>query len=630
MMLKIFLSIVLLPLLSYGQEKYNSTHFIEQRNYEWNDYEMAGTGNLGKTYSVKNEKVLDFSPTFTETLSSTGFPKNDLLKNFAKVSKDDSNINAIVKLSWTEKIKMFCKVWGFIKYYNEKIASGKDDWDSVFVSRLTILNSLNSDEKIKKFYDDWFKSLGINKDCNSCNLSVNKAIQPTENFGWIGDTRIFSSNAKEILRQWKNNPLRQGNFYVQQDSDVGNAVFTNEKEYKDSIYPSLPFRLLTLARYWNMVEYFYPYKHLVGKPWDNVLADMIPIFTNARDTISYNMAIATMAASLNDSHAGFVSLYTNHYFGYKYAPFKFKIIDGNAVVTSYYDEELCRRNKISIGDVFTRINGIKIISLIKQYSKFIGASNEAFRLWSMQNTLFRGNSDSLQITEKTSHGERERTIKLYYFNFFNDTSAKKDTVKILNGDIAYINLGLLTEERTEFFLRKILDKKAIIFDARAYPNWTLYKITGILNDSIYPFAKTIIPDLDFPGTFKKGKLLKCGRVNKQFYKGLVIILINEQTISQGEFTVMALKTIPHAITIGSQTAGTDGNISQISLPGNYKTQITGTGIYYPDGSLTQRTGIIPDITVKQTIAGIQNGKDEQLEAAIKLIHLRIKEKKVNL
>ena len=61
-----------------------------------------------------------------------------------------------------KKIKMFCKVWGFIKYCNEKIASGKDDWDSVFLSRLTILNSLNFDKKIKNFYDDWFKSLGIN------------------------------------------------------------------------------------------------------------------------------------------------------------------------------------------------------------------------------------------------------------------------------------------------------------------------------------------------------------------------------------------------------------------------------------------------------------------------------------
>lgn len=48
--------------------------------------------------------------------------------------------------------------------------------------------------------------------------------------------------------------------------------------------------------------------------------------------------------------------------------------------------------------------------------------------------------------------------------------------------------------------------------------------------------------------------------------------------------------------------------------------ISGIGVYYPDGTETQRIGIVPDITVKPTIKGIKEGKDELLEKAIEIIN----------
>lgn len=70
------------------------------------------------------------------------------------------------------------------------------------------------------------------------------------------------------------------------------------------------------------------------------------------------------------------------------------------------------------------------------------------------------------------------------------------------------------------------------------------------------------------------------------------------------------------MTIGSQTAGADGNVANIKIPGGYSTFISGVGIYYPDGTETQRVGIKIDLEVKPTIEGIKKGKDEVLEQAI--------------
>ena len=82
---------------------------------------------------------------------------------------------------------------------------------------------------------------------------------------------------------------------------------------------------------------------------------------------------------------------------------------------------------------------------------------------------------------------------------------------------------------------------------------------------------------------------------------------------------MALRVAPGATVIGSTTAGADGNVSEIILPGGIRTMISGIGVYYPDGKETQRVGIIPDIVVKPTRELLQ-GRDELLEKAEELIN----------
>src|SRR5690606_32342446 len=91
------------------------------------------------------------------------------------------------------------------------------------------------------------------------------------------------------------------------------------------------------------------------------------------------------------------------------------------------------------------------------------------------------------------------------------------------------------------------------------------------------------------------------RRNGDFYKGKIVILINEYAQSGGEFHTMAFQTAPDVTLIGSHTAGADGNMLRFRLPGGISTSFSGIGIYYPDGTGTQRVGIVPDVIVKPTI-----------------------------
>ena len=127
-----------------------------------------------------------------------------------------------------------------------------------------------------------------------------------------------------------------------------------------------------------------------------------------------------------------------------------------------------------------------------------------------------------------------------------------------------------------------------------------------------------------PGEFNFDDGLKVGIKRGWSYKGQkVVVLVNELSQSQAEYTAMAFRAGDKTTVIGSTTAGADGNVSRIDLPGGMRTMISGIGVYYPDGTETQRVGIVPDIEVKPTIEGIKNGQDEVLEKAVELINKNI-------
>lgn len=134
------------------------------------------------------------------------------------------------------------------------------------------------------------------------------------------------------------------------------------------------------------------------------------------------------------------------------------------------------------------------------------------------------------------------------------------------------------------------------------------------------FVKFSVGSMINPGEFIFNQPLLVGGKRNDNYKNKIVIIINELTQSSAEYHTMAFRVAPNAIVLGSTTAGADGNVSTIILPGNIRTLISGIGVYYPDGTETQRVGIIPDLEMKPTIKGIRNGEDELLDKAIEIIN----------
>jgi C-terminal processing protease CtpA/Prc len=163
-----------------------------------------------------------------------------------------------------------------------------------------------------------------------------------------------------------------------------------------------------------------------------------------------------------------------------------------------------------------------------------------------------------------------------------------------------------------------MNTKGIILDIRSHPTSAGRLLNSWFVSCETPFVKHTKGNPDNPGEFIFTRQENV-HPSKETYQGKLVVLVNEETLSEGEYEAMMYHAGRNTTIIGSQTAGADGRVSDIFLPGGIKTWISGVGVYYPDGRETQRIGIVPDVEVKPTIKGITEGRDEMLEKAIEII-----------
>jgi C-terminal processing protease CtpA/Prc len=194
-----------------------------------------------------------------------------------------------------------------------------------------------------------------------------------------------------------------------------------------------------------------------------------------------------------------------------------------------------------------------------------------------------------------------------------------ETYRTFSNDVAYLKLSTIKIADVAGYIKAAAGTKGLIVDIRNYPSeFVVFALGQLFVSKPTPFASFTAGDLTNPGVFRWGPAVTLTPASPR-YEGKVVILVDEVSVSQSEYTAMAFRASPNAVIVGSTTAGADGNVSAIPLPGGLSSMISGIGVFYPDKRPTQRIGIVPDVEVKPTIAGIRDGRDEVLEAAIRQI-----------
>ena len=519
-----------------------------------------------------------------------------------------------------EDLKLLGLVWGLLKYYHPNIAAGNFNWDYQLFRILPQILKIKSPKERDIILYNWVTFLGA-FDTIGKSFKADSEIKIMPDLAWISKSN-FSKELTALLLNVKNAKRTGKNYYISLADNVRNPVFSNENAYAWMQYPDIGFRLLSLYRYWNIIQYYSPYKYLIEENWEEVLGEFIPKFINASDETHYRLKVLELIARVNDTHANIWSdNILSRYLGINYAPYEVQFIEGVPVISNCYEVRSNFSPQLQKGDVILSINKKPIDKILSDRLEISPASNYPTKLRYIARNLLRTNDSILDIEFKRGDLAYQKNIRTFPQEKINMTQRMDTCFKFIQPDIAYLYPGSIKNKYLPLIMSKVQNSKGLIIDLRCYPSeFIVFTLSSFLLPQNTPFVKFSRGSIEYPGLFVIDKgLLSVGRNNSDFYKGKVIILVNETTISQAEYTAMALRVAPKATVVGSTTAGADGNVSPFSLPGGINTMITGIGVYYPDGSETQRVGIIPDIEIKPTIQGLKRNQDELLEKAVEII-----------
>ena len=241
------------------------------------------------------------------------------------------------KLTETQKLATTCKVWGFLKYYHPNVASGKFNWDEQLFTILSQVEKATTKEAFSKVLENWIVSLGeVKKIAPIKDSDTLTYFYKNLDLKWLNNNTNFSKKVSEKLEFIKNNRAAGKQHYVYLELHNENSSegikLQNEIQYPDFKWDDRNLRLLTLFKYWNIIEYFYPNKYLMDQKWDTSLTDVLSKFTVCTSEEEFHEAVGEIISKISDSHSYYYPEYKGmafgHYFMPKSHPFIFGIIVG--------------------------------------------------------------------------------------------------------------------------------------------------------------------------------------------------------------------------------------------------------------------------------------------------------------
>ena len=387
-------------------------------------------------------------------------------------------------------------------------------------------------------------------------------------------------------------------------------------------YPDSAVRVLAAYRFWTAIQYFYPYKNLIGEDWNAVLPGAIARMEAAGDSTAFALAVAEMVQHIHDSHGFVSSAALQAYRGAVPTPLFVRMIEGRPLVTAVRDTAL----DIAVGDEIVAVDGEPAALRLARYERTFAASTPwALARDATRSFLNGADGTDATLTLRDVHGRvREARVKRQGANRQRMARQREGPVmRLLPGGIGYADLDRLTVPQVDSMFERFKDAPAIIFDMRGYPNGTAWSIAPRLalhqGTAAASFRRNVLtsPDTSEHTTLEVMQTLPA--TTKPRYAGRTVMLIDERTQSQAEHTGLFLEVANGTVFIGSPSAGANGDVTSVALPGRMGAGFSGHDVRHADGRQLQRVGLQPRVLVRPTVAGIRANRDEVLDAALRYL-----------
>ncbi len=402
-------------------------------------------------------------------------------------------------------------------------------------------------------------------------------------------------------------------------------ILTNNLGLVDTTTENINTRLCDVIISWNVFQHFYPYFDVVKVDWDKVLDQTLLETIQNKTADEFYGTLSKMVAKLEDGH-GYIFYKQKKPLGG--LPIRTEYIEGKIVITATNDIV-----KFHKGDVIVNIDGKTGIEELLEEEKYVSGSPQLKRYRTL-NQFGKGENGSIAKLELLRNNKvipleykREIDSRGFFFNQISEFDFPG--IKKLEGDIYYINLAAASENEFLDSINLIAKAKGVIFDKRWNGKYDKdlkrideTKLLGYLANEPYQSAFWKIPQIIYPDreniTFSENRW-PLTYPNKTHIQGKVVFINEPSVVSYGESIMGIVEYYKMAETVGGITAGTNGNVNFINLPGGFRIMWTGMKVIKHDGSQHHLIGIKPTYPVERTIKAVKEGRDEYLEKAIEVI-----------
>lgn len=519
-----------------------------------------------------------------------------------------------------QNLEKLCLVWGYTKYHHSAFLLGQKDWDEELLNLIPTVSEAK-EEKVNDILHEWFVSLG-EIDYGTLNRVPQWAAAKEEDkivqadTSWI-NADYLGDELTEDLSQIETVPNIDFSKAPVSFSEIDVPEFSNEKTYENLDYSDKNYRLLGLFRVWNALEYYFPYFDIMEENWHELLLQYIPEMMEGSDLESFELTILKLTAHLHDAHVRLTNWEAVNRLMGKYAvPADLIRADGQFVIKQVYGTDC----PLQPGDVVLKQDDQPIEEVAAYFTQYFSVPNEEKLANQVFPFLLRSENQTISITVQRDGEEKNFDIQGVSNVPYSIARQPSTSHEILEGNIGLINPSALKEGEISTIMQEFKETEGLIVDLRQYPSAELaYSLSAYLKEIPSPFAILTLPSQIAAGTMLK-KEVQSGMVvpeqESYYYQKPVVVLINEESQSNSEFTTMSLRTGDNVTVLGSNSIGADGNIAYLPLLNDHKITFTSLGVYTPEMGQTQRIGLAPDIEVHPTIEGIKEGRDELMEAAV--------------
>ncbi|MEL7118398.1 MAG: S41 family peptidase [Bacteroidota bacterium] len=433
-------------------------------------------------------------------------------------------------------------------------------------------------------------------------------------------------NGFEMTQDGKKLLIRKGPSYYMVNAGTGKVSLDDSKidlsGCKFSLDPREDWKQLYKDAWRMERDYFYD-KNMHGVDWDAMYKKYLPLVDRVTTRNELNDLLARLVGELSVLHAyagggdmpsdnksiGVAGLGANTSRDETNGGYRIDyIFKANPDYTSYSDWKSPLNDPyldVKEGDIITKVNGRDALSAMDIGELLRNQAGKQVRL-----TIKRGSNIKDVIVKPKGNSYWLRTMDWEYHNRLKVEAASDD-------QIAYLHMNAMSNWDIGHFYREfypVFNRKGLIIDARN-------------NGGGYTDAIILEKLLRQVWMYWKDRTGEPYSNMDYAFRGHMVVLVNERTGSDGEAFAEGFRRLGLGKTIGMRTWG-----GQVWLNTSNRLTDNGVmsapmhGVYGPEGEwLIEGHGFVPDIELDNLPFETFNGKDAQLEAAIKLLQEKIAE-----